>query len=801
MEFLSANSSITEANQVSRRQEISPWHSQHLPEVADAEYISNPENAEVHLRDYWRMLVKHRRLVVLVFLVVVGFGTYLTFSATPLYTASATLEIGSQDPAVIQLKALLTTIEQGSPADTYYETQCALLKSRPLAARVITDLGLESDTAFTRDDPSLLDRMLSWFFDLIDSVLTHASSLMRSPPTETQKPSPLEELAVGVHPGLIGRYLHFLSVSPVKGTQLVQVVFTTPDPHLSQKLADAHAAAFIRTALETRFELTAEAREFLQQKRVELQAKVQKAEETLQRFRREHDVVSPEGSENIVVERMIDLNRRLTEARARRIELESLHRTVENQNSRYLSEIIDNNVIQQLKTSLLALEAEQARLSATFTPAHPRLIELSEQISEARRRMDREIANVVRKIESDYGAACAKEEALQAEAERQQQAALNLKEIGVEYAVLKAEVDSSRAVHESVLKRLNETNISNDVPVSNIQIRERAEKPRLPSFPQTQRSLVLAASCGLLLGSGLALFLEYMDSSISTPEDAWRAMAVPTLGVVPHVRFLRRRIYGYSHLPKRSPANGLAHPWTAQGHSFSQHLTIAHHPLSLFSESYRTIHTVLQLTYPEQSPRVILLTSAHPGEGKTMTTVNLAITLAQSDHTVVVIDADLRKGSCHTLLGQHNHRGLSQIITGSVTLEESLQVTPVAGLSFLSRGAIVPNPIGLLRSHRMREVVETLREHFEFVLMDSAPATAVSDAAVLSQLSDGVLLVIRGQRTTSDTARRAVEHLEAVHAQILGVVLNGVDIRNPAYADYCHYYTSYYAAAQKTTEE
>ena len=182
-------------------------------------------------------------------------------------------------------------------------------------------------------------------------------------------------------------------------------MFSTPDPHLSQKLANTHAVAFIRTTLETRFELSKEAREFLEKKLAELQTKVQQAEEALQRFRQAHGVISLEGNENLVVERMVDLNKRLTEARARRIDLESLYRTVENQNSRYLSEVIDNNVIQQMRTNLLALEAEQAQLSATFTPAHPRLVELNQQISEARRRLDREIANVVRKIESDYGAA------------------------------------------------------------------------------------------------------------------------------------------------------------------------------------------------------------------------------------------------------------------------------------------------------------------------------------------------------------------------------------------------------------
>ena len=787
---------------MSRKQEISPWRPQHPPEVVDAEYVSDPESTEVHLRDYWRILLKRRRLVILVFLTVVGLGAYKTVSSTPLYTATATLQIEPQDPEVMQIRELLTSPDSGGGPYDYYETQFALLKSSPLAAKVITELNLASNLAFTKSDsPSLLDRIRSWPFELVDFVLTYVSELSKPSPPQTEKDSANEDkkFEYGVPPGLINHYLSFLTVQPVRKTRLVEVTFTTPDPRLSQQLANAHATSFIRITLETRFELSQEAREFLEKKLAELQVKVQQAEEALQHFRQAHGVISLEGTENIVVERMVDFNKRLTEARAKRIEMESLYRTIANHDPHYLSEVINNSVIQQLKSNLLALEAEQTRLSVTFTSAHPRLVELSEQISNTRQRLDREIGNVVRKIETDYSAARASEEALQAEAERQEQAALNLKAVGVEYTILKQEVNSSRTLYESVLKRLNETNVSNGVPVSNMQITERADLPDTPSYPLRQRNLMLATVLGLFLGVALALFLEYMDQSISTPEEVWQAAGVPTLGVVPHIKSLRRRIYGYGYLPKRSAANSVAHPRPVQGHSSSQHLMVAYHPLSILSESYRIIHTML-LAYSEKPPQVILLTSAHPGEGKTVTTVNLAITLAQSGHTVVVIDADLRKGSCHTLLGQHNQRGLSQILTDSLTLEEGLQVPLVAGFSFLPRGAIVPNPAVLLRSHRMKEVVEVLRERFDFVLIDSAPAIAVSDAAVLSQLSDGVLLIIRGQRTTTEAARRVVERLEAMHAQILGVVLNGIDMRNPAYADYRHYYASYYAETQKAAE-
>jgi succinoglycan biosynthesis transport protein ExoP len=783
-------------------QQISPWRAQRLPEAVDSELIYRPESQEFHLRDYLKMLLKRRRLIVLVFLLVFGLGTYLTVSQTPMYTASATIKIEPQGPGVIQFQELLATQGIGSMSFDYYETQFALLKSRPLAARVISELGLESDKAFTQNiPPNVLTQLLSWVSGSVQAVIFFVKDLLSPPPAQEEGPVTTgeEKFELGVNPGLVSRYLRFLEVVPVKGTRLVQIVFTTPSPRLSQQLANAHAEAFIRTTLETRFELTKEAREFLEKKLLELEGKIQKGEAALQRFRQQHGVVSLEGSENLVVERMVDLNKRLTESRTRRIELESLYKTVENREARNLSEIIDNTVIQQLKTSLLNLEAEYARLSTTFTAAHPRLTELNEQLRETRKRMDREITNVVRKIESDYGAALAREKALEEEAGRQQQAALDLKAIGVQFTVLQADVDSSRALYDSVLKRLNETTVSNDAPISNLQLTERAEKPFLPSLPQTGRNLLLAAAGGLFLGVGLVFFLEYMDASVSTPQDVWQAAALPTLGVVPHVKFLRHRAYGYGLLPKRAQARQL-NGHAAANRLGAQELIVSHHPFSVLAESYHTLCTALQLSQGENPPRVILFTSAQPGDGKTLTTVNVALALAQSGNTVVAVDADLRKGKCHTLLGLENHRGLSGVLSGKCTLEDSVQKAALPGLSLLSRGMIYPNPVALLTSSKLREVIEVLRERFDFVLIDSPPAIAIGDTAILSQLCDGVALVLRAHKTASETVHRLVSRLEAVHAPILGVVLNGIDIRTPDYADYHAYYVSYYNAVQKETE-
>lgn len=792
--------------------DISPWRNQPIARMPETEtaYVYSPEQEERLLRDYWKMVVKRRRLVALVFLVVLGVGAFFTFQETPLYTARTTLKIEPLNPSAMGVEGMLADqVIRGMSTD-YYQTQFRLLKSRPLAASIITQLGLQSNPTFL-GSPDLVDRLKYRFFRFWRSLFTHISNLIgfgaqeSQAPQASQEPRSSKEFELGVHPGLIGHYLGLLTVTPVINTRLVQISFSTPNPSLSQQLAKAHATAFINMSLQTRFELNKEARDFLDKKLLELKARAERSEEALHRFRQGRGVVSMEGSENIVVDRMVDVNRRLTDASSRRIELESLYRMVKNKNFQYLSQVINSGMVQQLKGRIDGLEADQARLSTVFKPDHPRVLELKQQIGEAQRRLNLEIGNVVRGVESDYNAARAKEEALQAEAHRHQQAALNLKELGAKYAVLQAEVDASRAVHDSVLRRLNETNISKGLPLSNIEITEPAETPLGASSPRVQRSLLLVALCGLLLGVGLAVLLEYWDSSIKTPEDVWRALSLPTLGVVPHLSSLRKQVngYGYGRLSAPSYARRLPPLWPGEGkdESFAEELMVVRHPLSIISEAYRTIRTSLLLSQAEKPPQVVLLTSAHPGEGKTVTTLNLAITLTQSGRTVVVVDADLRKGNCHTLLGLRNHRGLANVLSGGLALDEAVQKTELQGFSFLSRGSLAPNPADLLGSRKMQEVLVVLRERFDFILLDSPPALVLSDAAVLSELCDGVLLVVRGQETTAEAARRVVEGLEGVRAHILGVVLNGVDMRNPDYADYRSYYKSYYGEAQREKEQ
>jgi capsular exopolysaccharide synthesis family protein len=277
-----------------------------------------------------------------------------------------------------------------------------------------------------------------------------------------------------------------------------------------------------------------------------------------------------------------------------------------------------------------------------------------------------------------------------------------------------------------------------------------------------------------------------MDATLSTPEGVWAAVSMSTLGVVPHLKSLR---HGYkAALP---PAHNQLEPPEVADPSVSSELVVVRDKMSVIAESYRTIRTALLLSQAEHPPKVILITSPSPGEGKTVTTLNLSVALAQAGHKVLVIDADLRKGRCHHLVNLPNHAGLSNVLTGNLGLQKAIQKTGIKDLYLLSRGALAPNPVDLLMSQKMRDVLRELRESFDFVVIDSPPAIAVSDSAVLSVICDGVVLVVNGRTTTTPAARRAVERLEKVGAPLLGAILNSIDMRHPDYVDYRTYYAAY----------
>jgi capsular exopolysaccharide synthesis family protein len=577
-----------------------------------------------------------------------------------------------------------------------------------------------------------------------------------------------------------------LEVKPVKRSRLVMVGFNAPDPGLAAYLANAHAQAYVQQGIKLRSQANQDAREFLEAKLAELRERVGKSEDALNAFRRGKGIISLSEKENIVVERLTDLNRRLTEAEVERIGLESQAQLIKGRQYDSLPGVINNPLIQNLKGQLVNLEGQYANLAAQFKSGYPAVAKLKAQIDETKNRLDQQIKSVVEGINSAYLAAATKERMLTRQMKKQKSETLALKDAGVHYAILEREADTNRKLYDAVLERMREIGVTAEIPNSNRSILDVAEVPRWPTAPRKKMALLLAALFGLMGGLGLALLFERLDNTLRTPDEVERYLRLPNLVVVPDYFRLSKLPGITSRAARQSP------PRNRHLYLPEKKLEPANSPVSAalppnpVPEAYRKLRTSVLLSRPDSPPRTILFTSGTNHEGKTVTTANSAIMFAQMGYEVLVVDADLYRPSCHRALRTRNVLGLTDFLAGQAPLERVIVPTGIPNLFLLSRGSAAPNPTELVGSKRMQEAVEMLKKRFDFLLIDSPPVTPVSDAVLLSRIVDGVIFVVRGQKTRKHLAKAAVTQLQNSQAKILGVVLNGVDIGREEYSDLYH---------------
>jgi capsular exopolysaccharide synthesis family protein len=763
--------------------DITPRRHQPLDDAVEVEYGSSWQAERSPLRDYWNLVLKRRYLVIIGFMLLFGFGSYIIFSATTLYTAQATLRIDLQSPAVIGIQDIQAL--QMSQGD-YFQTQFTLLRSRPLAAKVISEQNLASNKIFTSTtirQPNPSEWVSTQLFSTMESAARAGYALLKQGFSNFRKEQPLPppNQPSGqtvydpnkVNPAHIGRYLRFLKIEPVINTRLVNVSFTTPDANLSQQLANAHVTAFIRMNVDTRYKLTNDAREYLEKGLSELKSKMEEAEAKLAAFRRANGVVQVEKDDGAIISQMIDLNQKQADTRLKRIELETLVRMKDIKEIRNLAQIVENKTVQQYVSQIDALEAEKLRFSGILKGNHPRIVELETRINGVLQQMSD-------RISSDYAAVRIREEMLEAESKRQRQEVIAAKGLGARYAMLQSDLESNRSLYKSVLTRLTETTVASEIPVSNMYVTELADEPGRPiTYGEQLRLLMITAGGALFVAVGLALGLGYFDSTVETPDAVSTALYLPTLGLVPDFGSVRHRWHSLLRLPKSK--NG----------SVRTDLLISHHPLSAIAESYRSFRTTLLLSQEGPPPQLIVFTSPCPGDGKTMTTLNLGIALAEYGKSVLIIDADLRRGRCHAVLRRANDRGLSNILRGELSVDQALQDTGVKGLALLTRGGTTHKAPDLLGSRQMEHMIDLMRKRYEFILIDTSPIMGVSDAEVLSTMCDGFVFVMNARKTRRLFAIQALKRLEAVRANILGVLLNGIDFAHPEYRSYRKYYASY----------
>jgi exopolysaccharide transport family protein len=736
------------------------------------------EPEQTNLRSYWQVLRKRRWTVALLFAVVFTGVLLATLKQKPVFRARTLLEIQKENPEIPTVQELF---ELETVSDAYLETQYKVLKSDTLARRVISELRLDARPEFNPPLP--------WW-----SFARAAGE--EAGPSGTVTAGAAEREAVQ---RTLETFQKRLAVEPVKRSRLVAVNFESTDAPLAARAANTLASKYIEQNLEARWEATQKATEWLSQQLTGLKAKLEKSEEELQGYARANGLLFLEtgrgAAENIVNERLRQLQEELTRAQAVRFEREALFRLVESGETASLPGVLDSKLMQDLTVRLAELRREQAQLLVTFTPEYPRVRQVQNQMDEIENVIAREQARAAERIRNEYAAALRREKLLELAFAGQQHSANQIAEKSVQYNILKREVDTNRGLYEGLLQRLKEAGVSAGLKASNIRVVDAADAPRKPARPQVVLNLTLGLVGGLLLGVGAAFLQEHLDDTLKTTEDVERFLSMPALGLIPavassngHRRSFSLPLAGLRDLPRRgesTPGQGSALATVAPSKWFRiDAATVS----GILPEAFRALRTSVLLSAAGRPPRTLLITSAQVGEGKTTVAVNLAISLAQLGQRVLLVDGDLRRPSAHKVFGQRDAAGLVSYLTGQRPWSACVHRTGIEGLDALFCGPIPPDPAELLSSQRMREFVSEAARSYSFVVLDSAPLMNLADSRILATLAEGIVLVVKGGFTPRELSRRALSQLEDVGGAIIGVVLNGLQ---PHHGDSSYYYYSY----------
>jgi capsular exopolysaccharide synthesis family protein len=711
------------------------------------------EQAVQEARRYLAMLHKRRGLLIACVSLALVVAVVYNYATRPLFQATAQILIDRDTPNVLPTKEIL---EANQGAADYFQTQFELLRGRMLAEKVVERLGLNKSVELqTGPLMSPWERIQRKFFG-------------RQPATAVDNDGiPLAPAVAAFRSRMI--------VEPVRGSRLVNLRFNAYDPRLAAQVANAVAQTYIEQALEFRYTTSSEATGWLTDRVEDQKKRVEDAEKALQEYREKEKIVNIEERQSLVDQKLSALTAAAITARTDRINRETLYNQMRALPSSQLETfpiVLSNPLVQQLRARIGELQRERERLSESYGEKHPEMVRAATELRSTEEKLRSEMQNVVRSVESDYRTAAQQEANLQANLEATKQEALDLNRKAISYNVLKREVEANQQLFRELVGRTKEAGLESELRSTNIRIVEKAQVPVHPVQPQKMRNYQLALLLGLALGIGLCVLFEHLDNTYKTPEDIKNHLGLPFLGMVPDAA------------PKAAPAQGRA-PVTP--HRSTQ---------SGIAEAYRILRTNLIFSLPGTAGRAILVTSANPGEGKTTTALNLAESLAHNGARVLAVDADLRRPTLHQRLNVPKTPGLSDLIVGKSQPSQAIHATSTKGLQVLSCGYIPPNPAELLGSAAMADVVRALREHYDWVLIDTPPALAMADTPVLCPLVDGVVLVVGAEVGSRPTVQRTADQLQAIGAKIVGVVLNKVDLERNAYyysQYYGEYYRSYYA--------
>ncbi len=701
---------------------------------------SNTEQ-EIHLRDYLRVLKKHRFIIVLFLLttvVSVGIGTW---AMTPIYKSSIQVLIERDNGPGLLEKVGLRYDPQ------FQETQYQIIKSRNVIERVVRQLHLDIQYKDALSKHGWFTSVKNMLGDKSPQVAQHDQLVQK----------------------IVSRIVKNLEVEPGKNSHIASISYYDPDPEMSRRIVEAIAQAYKDELLEMKIQNDNYSLVKLSQKANEEKKKLEKLEQALQQFVRDSDVITVENKVAVIPQKLNDFGKQLADAQARRAELEEQYQQVISRKGdvaalEALPLFASNPTLRLLQNKLLEVDKKLAELSKKYGPKHPKMIKAMHERKVLLDEKNKEIRKIIELAKNNLALARASEEGMKRVLQAAKQDTQKLNEQLVRYHALEREVETSRVLYDALIKTIKEQGVTQDLQKVKVWVVEKAITPDKPAKPKKILNLLLAVILGSLGGIGLAFLVEYFDNTIGTPEELESRFQVPVLGVIEDI---------------------------SQADNKEVKKYLYKQPHSSFSENLKMIRSLVLLSAPDHPPKSILLTSSIPSEGKTTITVNFAKTLAMQGGRVVVLDGDLRNPSLHDVFGVEDHKGLSSYLAGTAELKTILQpCSPL--IDVIPAGQIPPNPSELLGSKKMKELLAAMEKEYDFVLLDSAPLLSVTDSLTLAAMTDGTILITQVGRTSNDMLKSSLKRLHSIDASILGIIMNRAKISHFDEYNYMGYYATSY---------
>lgn len=722
-------------------------------------YFSPDESANV--REMWRTVRKHRFLIAAIALAGTTLAALHMYRQPNVYEASVLVEIQKDNRTVKGVNGFVVDYVDDK---TFINTNILQVTSSELLAKVVKDLKLDAGAPPAAGPSSP------------DGSLTDAE-LRRLEP-------------------FIGRVRGSLKVQPVRDTRAIRITVTGTDAAETARIANAVAETYVSQNFRIKTSRFTETADWLDRSTRELKARVEQAEQALANYTRERGIYTTgdakEGGRTITTDRLTALHEQVMRAESDRMVKESLYADVKAGRLEHLPEAYADARVASLQKEKNDLEVELSQLGVKFGPENPRIVEVKQRLSviEDQIRAGRQALEA--KLQNDYERAVRDETALKAKFEKTKLEANSENQDNIQLNILKQDVETARALYTDFLQRYNQAKVEVAEQDNNLRLIEAALVPKGAIGPHREQFIAVAFLLSLAAGIGLAFFLAYIDNTIKTVEDVNKYAQLPALGVIPAIgaEGARRMIGGGQ---KRRRRRDRAKPVTELDGTEVIGAMVRAQAIdsrSVVAEAYRGVRTSVLLSSADEPPKTMLVTSAHPGEGKSTTAINTAISLAQLGASVLLIDCDLRKPTAHKIFGLSNTLGVSTYLSSKADLTSLVQKTDVPNLWLLPSGAIPPNPAELVSSLKMRKMLQALAGIYDHIIVDSPPTMHVTDPVILSTMVDGTIIVVHGGKSTRDSVKRVRTEIANVGSRIFGVVLNNVDIRKDGY-DY--YYYRYYS--------